>query len=81
MNVRASERGESDDGVIRMIRDDRMRRNGQDTGGRSRAPSSNLDVIHRNKGSDVQILYRDIDNEGVDSQLPSIHVSGTKGHS
>lgn len=47
MSQRADERGVSDDGVIRMIRDDRMRRNGGAEEMSLRAPSSNLDIIHR----------------------------------
>ena len=58
MNQRANERGESDDGAIRMIKDNRMKRIGVDNASR-RAPSSNLDIIHKNKNSNVQILYSD----------------------
>ena len=52
MGQRASDRGESDDGYIRMIKDTRMKRVGVPSDNR-RAPSSNLDVIHRGKDSDV----------------------------
>ena len=37
-----------------------------------RAPSSNLDIIHKHKASDVEILYAE---NGHDSNLPSIHGS------
>jgi len=49
MNQRIVDRGESDDGVIRMIKDTRMKRIGVPTESR-RTPSSNLDVIYKNKG-------------------------------
>ena len=78
MHQRVSERGESDDGAIRMIRDNRMKRIGVQDGISRRAPSSNLDVIYKNKDSDVQILYNDDErNNGsrADSNLPSIHGS------
>ena len=71
MQQRVNERGESDDGGIRMIRDQRLKRIGVENQSR-RAPSSNLDVIHKNKDSDVQILYQE---DGADSNLPSIHGS------
>lgn len=62
MHVRASERGESDDGAIRIIRDNRMKRVSMDeygVGGSRRAPNSNMDVIHMHKEADVAQLYRD----------------------
>mmetsp|Transcript_37452 Transcript_37452/g.49262 ORF Transcript_37452/g.49262 Transcript_37452/m.49262 type:complete len:102 (-) Transcript_37452:918-1223(-) len=73
MHVRASERGESDDGIIRIIRDDRVKRIGMDDHGTRRTPSSNMDIIHKHKESDVHILYNDVDD--VRSNLPSIHGS------
>ena len=81
MNQRAAaaaannERGESDDGAIRMIKDTRMKRIGDDVGGgpyHRRTPSSNLDIIHKNRNADAQILYAD---DPVGSNLPSIHGS------
>ena len=69
MNQRANERGESDDGAIRMIKDTRMKRIGVEDASR-RAPSSQ-DIIHKHKEADVQILYTD----DRDSNLPSIHGS------
>ena len=77
MNQRHLERGESDDGAVRMIKDNRMKRIGVQEGLNKRAPSSNVDIIHKNKDTDVQILYRDDDRNGsrADSNLPSIHGS------
>ena len=43
-----------------------MKRIGVDNSSR-RTPSSNLDIIHKNKNADAQILYAE------DSNLPSIH--------
>ena len=51
MNVRASERGVSDDGVLRVLREDRMKRASVDEYGGNISPSQ--DVIHMNKGADV----------------------------
>jgi len=48
MNQRIADRGESDDGVIRMIKDSRMKRIGVPTDSR-RTPSSNLDIIYKHK--------------------------------
>ena len=62
IHVRASERGESDDGIIRIIRDDRVKRVGIDDPGVRRTPSSNMDIIHKHKESDVAILYNDVDD-------------------
>jgi len=58
-----------------MIKDNRMKRIGVDNASR-RGPSSNLDIIHKNKNTDAQILYTD-DQQigGLDSNLPSIHGS------
>ena len=46
-----------------------MKRIGVDNASR-RTPSSNLDVIHKNKNADAQILYAEDSNN-----LPSIHGS------
>lgn len=75
MNQRQSERGESDDNVIRMIRDQRARNGGGLAQEHRRVPSSNLDIIHKNKDADVQILYQDTETQHQDSNLPSIHGS------
>ena len=61
MNQRAAaaannERGESDDGAIRMIKDTRMKRIGEEAGSggyHRRTPSSNLDIIHKNRNADA----------------------------
>ena len=58
-----------------MIKDNRMKRVGvpkNDIYERQRAPSSNLDIIHRNQNADVEVLYND---DVADSNLPSIHGS------
>lgn len=52
MNQRASERGESDEDMIRMIRDHRGKNGGMESASR-RGPSSNLDIIYKNKEADV----------------------------
>ena len=52
-----------------MIKDTRMKRIGVDNASR-RTPSSNLDIIHKNKNADAQILYAEDSNN-----LPSIHGS------
>jgi len=75
MNIRASGRVDSDDGVVRMIRGDRSKIESMDEyGGRQGARrivgSSNQDIIYMHKESDVQQLYND--NDGQDSNLPSI---------
>ena len=66
-----------------MIKDNRMKRIGVDNASRRVPSSSNLDIIHKNKNTDVQILYNDVQVGGDrDSNLPSIHGSQMQnGHS
>ena len=52
MHQRASERGDSDEDMIRMIRDQRSKNGGVESASR-RGPSSNLDIIYKNKEADV----------------------------
>ena len=82
MNQRAAannDRGESDDGAIRMIKDTRIKRIGgvvENGGYPRRTPSSNLDIIHKNKNADAQILYSAEPEEQYNNRnLPSIHGS------
>ena len=55
MHVQACKRGESDDGLIRIIRDNRMKRVSMDeygVGGSRCVPNLNMDIIHLHKEAD-----------------------------